>query len=331
MKDEIVSAILQEMMPLLNSGQLAALKETIRAKLCNYDIHKKETGLMNIDNNSLGYLQEFLEAFRQNGKSAGTVEQYQGHLGRVLSYIGKNVQDIEDDDLIDYMHKYRQLRQVSGRYLNNMRLVFNSFFRWLQRRKVILRNPVDGLEPIKYRQTVKKPLSAEELEKVRCACERERDLAIVEFLYSSAVRVSELTALNRDDICWESDDVMVLGKGNKEREVYLNARAHLHLRQYLETRKDDNPALFVGEKFPHERLTRAGVEYIISKLGVAAGVDNVHPHRFRRTSATDLLRMGMPIEQVQELLGHTKIETTRIYCTVTKEQVRSSHRRYMAA
>lgn len=331
MKDEIVSSVLQEMMSFLNNEQLIALKETLRAKLCKYDIKEKETGLMRIDNNAMNYLQVFVNSFRQNGKSEGTVEQYQGHLGRMLSYIGKNVQEIVDDDLIDYMHKYRQLRKVSGRYLNNMRLVFNSFFRWLQRRKVIQRNPVDGLEPIKYRQTVKKPLSPEELEKVRCACERERDLAIVEFLYSSAVRVSELTALNRDDICWESDDVMVLGKGNKEREVYLNARAHLHLRQYLESREDDNPALFVGEREPHERLTRAGVEYIIKKLGVAAGVDNVHPHRFRRTSATDLLRMGMPIEQVQELLGHTKIETTRIYCTVTKEQVKSSHRRYMSA
>lgn len=215
--------------------------------------------------------------------------------------------------------------------MNNIRLVFNSFFRWLQRRKIIDRNPVDGLEPIKYRQVVKKPLSPEELERVRCACERERDLAIVEFLYSSAVRVSELTALNRDDICWESDDVLVLGKGNKEREVYLNARAHFHLKQYLATRTDDNPALFVAEKAPHERLTRAGVEYIISRLGEMAGVTNVHPHRFRRTSATDLLRMGMPIEQVQELLGHVKIETTRIYCTVTREQVKASHRRYMAA
>ena len=229
------------------------------------------------------------------------------------------------------MHKYKQLRKVSGRYLNSMRLVFNSFFRWLQRRKIIMRNPVDGLEPIKYRQVVKKPLSPEELERVRCACERERDLAIVEFLYSSAVRVSELTQLNREDIRWESDDVMVLGKGNKEREVYLNARAHYHLKLYLDSRTDDNPALFVSTRAPHERLTKAGVEHIVGEIGRMAGVENVHPHRFRRTAATDLLRMGMPIEQVQELLGHVKIETTRIYCTVTREQVRASHRRYMAA
>ena len=331
MKDEIVTAILREMMPILNRDQLEALKETIRAVLCGYDVQRRETAVRCVDQNGPDYLRTYLETIRQNGKSEGTIDQYRLHIGRMLAYVGKDVQQIEDDDLIDYLHRYQQLRRVSGRYLNNMRLVFNSFFRWLQRRKVILRNPVDGLEPIKYRQTVKKPLSPEELEKVRCACEQERDLAIVEFLYSSAVRVSELTRLNREDIRWESDDVMVLGKGNKEREVYLNARTHLHLRQYLDSRADDNPALFVTARAPHERLTRAGVEYIIAELGRAAGVENVHPHRFRRTAATDLLRMGMPIEQVQELLGHVKIETTRIYCTVTREQVRASHRRYMSA
>ena len=331
MKEQIVMDILREMTTILTQEQLMKLKEVVRVQLCGYDVRKKETALMRTDQNWMNYLQVYLEGFRQNGKSTGTIEQYNLHLSRMLSYVAKNVQDIEDDDLISYMYKYRALRKVSNRYLNNMRLVFNSFFRWLQRRKVIFRNPVDGLEPIKYKQDVKKPLSPEELEKVRCACEQERDLAIVEFLYSSAVRVSELCQLNRDDICWESDDVMVLGKGNKEREVYLNARAHLHLKQYLESRTDGNPALFVGTRAPHERLTKSGVRNILKKIGSAAGVSKVHPHRFRRTSATDLLRMGMPIEQVQELLGHVKIETTRIYCTVTKEQVRASHRRFMAA
>lgn len=330
MKEQIVMDILREMTAIITQEQLMKLKEVVRVQLCGYDIRKKETALMRTDQNWMNYLQVYLEGFRQNGKSEGTIEQYNLHLSRMLAYLSKNVQDIEDDDLIAYMHKYRTLRKVSNRYMNNMRLVFNSFFRWLQRRKVIFRNPVDGLEPIKYKQDVKKPLSPEELEKVRCACEQERDLAIVEFLYSSAVRVSELCQLNRDDICWESDDVMVLGKGNKEREVYLNARAHLHLKQYLESRTDGNLALFVGTRAPHERLTKSGVRNILKKIGSAAGVSKVHPHRFRRTSATDLLRMGMPIEQVQELLGHVKIETTRIYCTVTKEQVRASHRRFMA-
>lgn len=330
MKEQIVMDILREMTAILTQEQLMRLKEVVRVQLCGYDIRKKETALMRTDQNWLNYLKMYLDGFRQNGKSTGTIEQYNLHLSRMLSYVAKNVQDIEDDDLIAYMYKYRALRKVSNRYLNNMRLVFNCFFRWLQRRKVILRNPVDGLEPIKYRQVVKKPLSPEELEKVRCACERERDLAIVEFLYSSAVRVSELCQLNREDVSWQADDVLVLGKGNKEREVYLNARAHLHLRQYLESRNDNDPALFVSAKAPHQRLTRAGIRNILSRIGAIAGVENVHPHRFRRTSATDLLRMGMPIEQVQELLGHVKIETTRLYCTVTKEQVRASHRRYMS-
>ena len=331
MKEQIVMDILREMTTILTQEQLMKLKEVVRVQLCGYDVRKKETALMRTDQNWMNYLQVYLEGFRQNGKSTGTIEQYNLHLSRMLSYVAKNVQDIEDDDLIAYMYKYRALRKVSNRYLNNIRLVFNGFFRWLQRKKIILRNPVDGLEPIKYKQAVKKPLSPEELEKVRCACEQERDLAIVEFLYSSAVRVSELCRLKRDDICWDSDDVMVLGKGNKEREVYLNARAHLHLKQYLESRTDDNPALFVGTRAPHKRLTKSGIRNILKKVGNAAGVSKVHPHRFRRTSATDLLRMGMPIEQVQELLGHVKIETTRIYCTVTKEQVRASHRRFMAA
>lgn len=331
MKDEIVMAVLQAMSATLDKEQLDQLKDVLRVQLCGYELKPRETGVMCTDQNGLNYLRVFLECFRQNGKSEGTIEQYQLHISRMLAYVGKNVEDIEDDDLIEYMHKYKALRGVSNRYLNGMRLVFNSFFRWLQRRKVILRNPVDGLDPIKYRAEVKKPLSPEELEKVRCACEQERDLAIIEFLYSSAVRVSELCRLNRDDICWESDDVLVLGKGNKEREVYLNARAHLHLRRYLEGRTDDNPALFVSQREPHERLAPNGIRDILKKIGKAAEVDNVHPHRFRRTSATDLLRMGMPIEQVQELLGHAKLDTTRLYCTVTKEQVRSSHRRYMSA
>lgn len=168
MKEQIVMDILREMTAILTQEQLMRLKEVVRVQLCGYDIRKKETALMRTDQNWLNYLQMYLDGFRQNGKSTGTIEQYNLHLSRMLSYVAKNVQDIEDDDLIAYMYKYRALRKVSNRYLNNMRLVFNCFFRWLQRRKVILRNPVDGLEPIKYRQVVKKPLSPEELEKVRC-------------------------------------------------------------------------------------------------------------------------------------------------------------------
>ena len=269
MKDEIVFGNPAGNDAHFGSGAAYPFKKRCPGTLS--DMTSAETGLMCADQNGQNYLRVFLDTFRQNGKSEGTIEQYQLHLGRMLSYIGKNVEDIDDDDLIAYMEKYKALRHVSNRYMNNIRLVLNSFFRWLQRKKVIMRNPVDGLEPIKYKQAVKKPLSPEELEKVRCACEQERDLGNRRILYSSAVRVSELCRLNRDDICWESDDVMVLGKGNKEREVYLNARAHLHLKQYLESRTDDNEALFVGTRAPHERLTKSGVRNILKKIGSAAG------------------------------------------------------------
>lgn len=172
-------------------------------------------------------------------------------------------------------------------------------------------------------------MSAKEVEMLRSACESERDLAIIECLYSTAVRASELLQLNRSDISFSKDDIIVLGKGNKERITYLNARSHIHLQNYLAMRTDDNSALFVSSKAPHDRLTRRGLESILNKIASSANVENVHPHRFRRTSATDLLNAGMPIEQVQELLGHKSIETTRIYCTINQEAVKHNHKRYM--
>ena len=329
MENEIIMQVINRMMSVLNNAQLSMLKESMQLVLCEYNITVKETSLTCTENNSLRYLSMFLDSFKINGKSEGSVKQYKLHLERFLLYINKNVEDISDNDVINYIYKYKDIRKVSQRYLNNIRLVMNSFFKWLQRKHIIVRNPVDGLEPIKYRASIKTPLTAEELERLRYACENERDLAIIEFLYSSAVRVSELIKLDVTDIGWDSNDVIVLGKGNKEREVYINAKTNLHLKNYLDKRNDSNPALFVSLRKPYKRLTKSGIEYILKRIGKKAGVKNVHPHRFRRTSATDLLRMGMPIEQVQELLGHTKIDTTRMYCTISKEQVRASHRKYM--
>lgn len=329
MKDEIIMIVTNKMIQYLNNEQLCLLKDVLTSTLCKYEIKVKDCELINTNNNSITYLNMFLESFKQSGKSDSSIDQYKLHLYRFLKYLNKNVENIDDDDVINYIRKYKEIRKVSQRYLNNIRLVLNSFFKWLQRKKIIIRNPVDGLEPIKYKKSIKTPFTADELERMRYSCNNERDLSIIEFLYSSAVRVSELTQLNIDDICWENNSVVVLGKGNKEREVYINAKAKMHLKKYLELRSDDNPALFVSLKSPYKRLEKSGVESLLKRVGLSAGVKNVHPHRFRRTSATDLLRMGMPIEQVQELLGHTKLDTTRIYCTVTKEQVKYSHRKYM--
>lgn len=328
MKEQIIAEILHYL-PNYTSNQLAEIKEAIRIVLCKYEMSTKETVLQTVNNSSLHYLQMYLESCEQAGKSPGTIELYRFHISHFLSYTNKDITAISDDDIYTYLYNYRHKRTVSNSYLNQVRLILNVFFKWLIKRRVITSNPVDSIDSVKCSKKVKKPLSAEEVELIRSSCDSERDLAIIECLYSTAVRASELLQLNRNDISFSKNDIIVLGKGNKERITYLNARAHIHLKNYLNSRTDDNPALFVSSKSPHTRLTRRGLEDILNRISTTANVEKVHPHRFRRTSATDLLNAGMPIEQVQELLGHKSIETTRIYCTVNQEAVKHNHKRYM--
>lgn len=328
MKEQFICEILHHL-PSFSSDQLSEIKSAIRIVMCNYDLEAKITSLQTINNSGLHHLKLYLEACEQAGKSKGTIELYQFHLSHFLSYANKDVTSITDDDIYSYLYTYRHKRTVSNSYLNQIRLVLNGFFKWLIKRRILACNPVDSIDSVKCQKKVKKPLSAKELEQLRSACESERDLAIIECLYSTAVRASELLQLNRSDISFSKDDITVLGKGNKERITYLNAKSHIHLQNYLALRTDDNPALFVSSKAPHERLTRRGLEDLINRIATTAKVEKVHPHRFRRTSATDLLNAGMPIEQVQELLGHKSIETTRIYCTVNQESVKHNHSRYM--
>jgi len=328
MKEQVILEILHHL-PSFCADQLSEVKEAVRIVLCKYDISAKETALQVVDNSSFRYLQMYLESCEQAGKSKGTIGLYSFHISHLLSFANKPIQDITDDDVYTYLYHYRHQRTVSNAYLNQIRLILNVFFKWLIKKRIIASNPLDAIDPVKHQKKIKKPLSSEEVELIRSACTTERDLAIVECLYSTAVRASELLQLDRSDVSFTKDDIIVLGKGSKERVTYLNARAHIHLKNYLASRTDDNPALFVSCKAPHERLTRRGLEDIINRISGAAGVEKVHPHRFRRTSATDLLTAGMPIEQVQELLGHKSIETTRIYCTVTQESVRYNHKRFM--
>lgn len=328
MKERFICEILHHL-PSFSADQIASVREAIRIVLCKYDLTTKETSLQVIDNSSLHYLQMYLESCEQAGKSPGTIALYQFHISHFLSYVNKDVSNINDDDLYSYLYNYRHKRTVSNSYLNQLRLVLNGFFKWLIKKRILTANPVDSIDPVKCQKKVKKPLSAKEVELLRSACDSERDLAILECLYSTAVRASELLQLNRADISFSKDDIVVLGKGNKERITYLNARSHIHLQNYLALRTDDNPALFVSSKAPFDRLTRRGLEDILNRIALSANVENVHPHRFRRTCATDLLNAGMPIEQVQELLGHKSIETTRIYCTINQEAVKHNHKRYM--
>ncbi len=245
--------------------------------------------------------------------------------------MNKRLREITTNDLRYYLAIYQEERQVGLSYMETLRHYICSFFGWAADEGYIDRNPARRIKRIKVPQSVKKPYSAEEMEALKRNSTRQRDLAIMELLYSTGARIGELVSLNRDQVNFGDRDIVIYGqKGKKERYVYLSESCCYHLKRYLESRTDGDPALFVAEKVPFHRITKAGVEAMLRTLGRQTGIAKVHPHRFRRTLATDALNRGVPIEQVQEILGHAKIETTRIYCTVTEATVRNSFRRYIA-
>ena len=331
MKDEFVTNVITAMMDIVNQTQMMKLKEVLYMCLNEYEITTRSTELMDVDNSYMHYLNMFLVRKKTEGKSDRTLKQYRFHLVNLLQTLNMQIEKITENDLFCYLARYKKDRNVTNIYLDGIRLVFSSFFGWLNAKGYIHKNPMMGIEPIKVEKRIKKPFTDEELEKLRRMCEYERDLALVEFLYSTGVRVSELVALNKKDIDFYGKNVIVYGKGSKERETYLTASSCLHLKTYLESRTDKSEALFVSSKAPYNRLTVAGVEKILKRLGNMAGVKKVHPHRFRRTMATNVLKKGMPLEEVKELLGHTKLDTTMIYCTVSRENVKHSHQRLMSA
>lgn len=332
MNEKFITEVLQRAMEYLNQEQCKCLNTDLRISLQKYkELEECCTDIMDIEKSYLQYLQLFLVRKKTEGKSVRTLEQYQLHLSKLLQDLNKPLDKITEDDLFLYLARYQKTRNVSNTYLDNMRLVFSSFFTWCNNKGYISKNPTIGLEPIKSEKKIKKPFSDEELEKLRRMCTQERDIALIEFLYSTGIRASELIALNRNDVDFAGKTVIVLGKGNKEREVYLTATAVLHLKEYLNSRIDNNEALFVTTRKPYNRLTVAGLEHIIKNLGKSAGVEHCHPHRFRRTMATNVLRKGAPLEEVKELLGHTKLDTTMIYCSVNRENVKHTHQRLMSA
>lgn len=331
MNEKFITELLQATMEYLDQEQISKLKDDLFICLQKYEELKERcTDLIDLDQSYIKYLNFFLARKKTEGKSDRTIEQYKLHLSTMLHFFNKPINDISENDLFMYLANYKKMRKVSNTYLNNIRRVFSSFFGWLNNKGYIEKNPTSGLEPIKCEKKIKKPFSDEELEKLRRSCDNERDLALIEFLYSTGVRVSELVQLDKMDINFYSKSVIVFGKGSKERETYLTSTACMHLQEYLDSRKDDNDALFVTER-GSKRLSVAGVENIVKRVGKIANVENVHPHRFRRTMATNVLKKGAALEEVKELLGHTKLDTTMIYCTISRENVKHTHQRLMSA
>ena len=322
--------VLHRMQTVLQERQLRELRNVLYMVFSGCEL-VKQTELRAVDGSWRDDMEDFLMSKALEGKSPETVKRYKYELSRLLSYINKAVADILPGDISAYMRAYKRIRQISNQTLKNVRAVYSSFFAWLRDRDRVRRNPMLLVEDIKVEQILKKPYTDEEREKMLRQCNNLRDKAMLEFLYSTAVRVSELAKLNRSDIRFTSKDLTVFGKGGKERTVYVNDRTNMYLREYLESREDGEPALFVSTKAPHQRLSKNGIEDIIRRIGRKADVIKAHPHRFRRTALTNALNRGMPLQEAMILAGHSKPETTMRYCTVDQESVAYHHKKYLSA
>ena len=329
MVEQIKMQIEQEMMSLLNNEQMILLEQVLTRAFWGKEIKAKEyTGQQESTTNE-ELLKAFIAAKRVEGCSEKSIKYYKTTLEAMLGKVDKSVKTIVTEDLREYLSEYQKNSKASKVTIDNIRRIISSFFSWLEDENYILKSPARRIHKIKTGKTVKETYTDEELELMRDHCDTSRDLAIIDLLASTGMRVGELVALNKKDIDFEKRECIVLGKGDKERKVYFDARAKIHLEEYLKERSDDNPALFVTLNQPNERLKISGVEIRVRKLGKELNINKVHPHKFRRTLATRAIDKGMPIEQVQVLLGHTKIDTTLQYAMVNQNNVKMAHQKYI--
>lgn len=329
MKESIIQAIIAKMQRELDCRQMAQLKTVLASELHHVEIREKETTAYQREQENEHLLNTFISAKKIEGCSDKTLLYYQNTIEKLLNALSVAICHITTAEIRSYLSDYQEKHNSSKVTIDNMRRIFSSFFSWLEDEDYITKSPVRRIHKVKTDSLVKEVLSDEQLEQLRDNCSNKRDLAIIDLLSSTGIRVGELVKLNRDDIDFYERQCVVFGKGNKERMVYFNARTKLHLQQYLHERTDNNPALFVSLNSPHSRLTINGVEVRIRQLGQALSMPKVHPHKFRRTLATLAIDKGMPIEQVQRLLGHVRIDTTLHYAIVNQNNVKLAHKKYL--
>ena len=327
MKQELMTEVLQQMLPYLDNAQLKQLRQVMEQALYHYKVSGSETKPEEDDNDDL--IAMFIAAKRIEGCSEKTLKYYQTTIDSMTSYLGKNVRHILTEDLRTYLTEYQNRNHSSRVTIDNIRRILSSFFSWLEDEDYIIKSPVRRIHKVKTACSIKETYSDEELEKMRDNCEELRDLAIIDMLASTGMRIGEMVLLNRNDINFAERECVVFGKGGKERIVYFDARAKLHLQEYLDGRTDDNPALFVTLRAPHERIQIGGIEHRLREMGKRLDIPKVHPHKFRRTLATMAIDKGMPIEQLQRLLGHQRIDTTLQYAMVKQSNVKTAHRKYI--
>jgi len=321
-KEQIINQILQKMQPELNDSQYYLLKNALDIALHPYDITAEETSVIIYDDFNIRILKQYLGILRIVGKSSETIVRYHLVLSMMLESTQKNIKDITTNDLRYYLAWYQETREVSGTTLDGMRRVISAFFSWLESEDYILKSPARRVARIKKDTTQESEFKESELELLGMACTHIRDRAILEFMYSTAARVSEVAKANISDIDFQNKSIVLHGKGGKDRITYFTDKTAMYLQKYLETRTDNEDALFLSLKSPKNRVTKNGIEQMVSKLGAAANVSGVHPHRFRVTRITILVNRGMPLQHVQEIAGHSDINTTRMYYRSNNERVR---------
>lgn len=331
MKNTIIQEIEQSLLNYLDNSQLDALHMVLCRCLDRVEIKVVEdTDIHICEFTNMELINKFIAAKEIEGCSERTTKYYYATLIKMDSMINKNVTHLTTDDLRMYLTEYQKINNCSKASIDNIRRNLSSFFSWLEEENYILKSPMKRIHKIKTDKVIKETYSDETLELLRDNCDNLRDLAIIDLLSSTGMRVGELVRLNINDIDFENRECVVFGKGNKERPVYFDARTKIHLKNYINSRNDDNVALFVSLDAPHDRLNISGVEIRLRQLGRKLGVNKVHPHKFRRTVATKAIDKGMPIEQVQSLLGHSQIDTTMHYAMVNQNNVKESHRKFVA-
>lgn len=321
--EEKIVMIINKMADYLNISQMKKLQEVLLQTFSENTIQKEE-----VTNDE--YLQLFLDAKRIEVCSERTIQYYSVTVDKMLQKIQTPVRKISTEEIRKYLVDYQKINDCSKVTVDNVRRNISSFFSWLEEEDYILKSPMRRIHKIKTKQPVKEIISDEAIEMLRDHCQCPRDLAMIDLLYSTGIRVGELVNLNISDVDFEARECVVFGKGDKERRVYFDAKAKLHLLNYLSERKDNNPALFVTLDAPYDRLKISGVEIRIRTLGRKLNMEKIHPHKFRRTMATRAIDKGMPIEQVQKLLGHSQIDTTMQYAIVNQTNVKTSHQKFIA-
>lgn len=326
MKQNLITDIVQGMLPYLNNAQSKRLQEVLQHTLVNYEVIEDTDKAKESEHD---FVELFLSAKRIEGCSDKSLKYYKSTIIAMLISLDKNVKYIVTDDIRGYLTEYQQKNGLSKVTIDNIRRILSSFFSWLEDEDYILKNPVRRIHKVKTGTNIKETYSDEALELMRDNCTELRDLAMIDMLASTGMRVGEMVLLNRNDIDFNERECIVFGKGSKERVVYFDARTKIHLQNYLNSRKDNNEALFVSLKAPYERLQIGGIETRLREFGKQLGLHKVHPHKFRRTLATMAIDKGMPIEQLQQLLGHKKIDTTLQYAMVKQSNVKIAHRKYI--